>query len=92
MKSQGIKPHHHRCGIRLNYVPYCVLMSLLVFGWLWVCLNQRDETVRSVSATTESAMNVNKKVVILGGCRHGKLSGKADEDRPGYPCHSCEIL
>ena len=67
-------------------------MSLLVFGWLWVCLNQRDETVRSVSATTESAMNVNKKVVILGGCRHCKLSGKADEDRPDYPYHSCELL
>ena len=49
---------------------------MYVFGRLWVCLNQRDETVRSVSATTESAMNVNKKVVILGGCRHGKLSGK----------------
>ena len=57
-----------------------------------VCLNQQDETVRSVLVPTETAMNVNREIVILGGGQHGKLSEQAEEDKPGYPYCSHKIL
>ena len=41
---------------------------------------------------TETAMNVNREIVILGGGRHGKLSEQAEEDGPEYPYCSHKIL